>query len=59
MLSGYAAHDHRAFPERQRRLDSGSLPVPSGTGRKGYMATSRQLRSEDLSAVRGALERVP
>jgi hypothetical protein len=24
MLSSYAAHDHRAFPERQRRLDSGS-----------------------------------
>ena len=25
MRTGYAGPDHRAFPERQRRLDSGSL----------------------------------
>jgi len=34
MLAGYARHDHRAFPERQRRLDSGSLsPRQERTGR--------------------------
>jgi hypothetical protein len=50
MLSSYAAHDHRLTLKRQRRLDSGSLSPSQELAEQGYMATSRQLKPEGLSA---------